>query len=86
MKKYLCFVLLFLSLFLLFGCGEEETSAKPTGIVITGTKTVNVGNYVDLKASVSPKEASQKVSLDETKSQTVETLQTEKLPEVISED
>ena len=62
MKKYLCFVLLFLSLFLLFGCGEEETSAKPTGIVITGTKTVNVGNYVDLKASVSPKEASQKVS------------------------
>lgn len=31
-------------------------------------------------------QASQKVSLDETKSQTVETLQTEKLPEVISED
>ena len=62
MKKYLCFVLLFLSLFLLIGCGEEETSTKPTGIVITGTKTVNVGNYVDLKANVSPKEASQKVS------------------------
>ena len=47
---------------MLIGCGEEKEATKPTGIVITGTKTVNVGNYVDLKANVSPKEASQKVS------------------------
>ena len=62
MKKFLCFLLVFLGLFILIGCGETEEAGKPTSVSITAAKTaIEVGNYVDLKANVVPKNANQKV-------------------------
>ena len=70
MKKFLSFLILLFALFMLIGCGDSNEAVKPTSITVSATKTtVAIGNYIDLKATVMPKEASQKVkwsSSDET--------------------
>ena len=63
MKKFFSFLIVLLALFLLVGCGEEQSDVKPTGVSITASKnSVEIGNYLDLKAAVAPKGASQSVT------------------------
>lgn len=61
MKKFFSVLILLFALFVFIGCGSSEET-KPVSISISSTTTsVAVGNSIDLKASVSPKEASQAV-------------------------
>ena len=64
MKKFFGFLILLLALFVLIGCGEEkQEEVKPTAVSVTSANTtVEVGKYIVLVASVSPKGANQKVS------------------------
>ena len=62
MKKFFSLLIVLLAMFLLISCGEEQ-DVKPTGVSITATNsTLEIGNYVDLKAVVAPKGAKQSVT------------------------
>lgn len=65
MRKFLSILILLFALVALVGCGEDKPTeeVKPTAVSITASNTtIEVGKYVNLIASVTPKGANQKVN------------------------